>query len=503
MKFSKLLLLVSALLLAACSVGPTYKRPAAASPPAFKETVPPAFKEAVGWKVAEPQDDALKGNWWEVYNDPKLNELEQRLIASNQTLAQADATYRSARAAIKIARADLFPTVTGGASYTASHASANRSFAGRGFSTGTVNDFNMPFTASWEPDLWGRVRKNIAADIENTQASAADLANTRLALQAQLAIDYFELHGLDADKQLLDNILAAYRRALELTQSRYQQGVASQVDVVQAETQLQSVVVQQTDLGVQRSQLEHAIALLTGRPPAEVSIEQAPIVAPLPEIPVAVPSKLLERRPDIAASERRVAASNEQIGIALAAFYPNITISGNVGLESSTFVNWFTWPSRLFSLGPSLTETLFDAGRRRAATEQAMANYDGTVAAYRQVVLAAFQDVEDQLSSLRVLADEAIQEETAVKYAARSEELALIQYRGGITTYLTVITAQAASLAAQRSLVDLKTRRMQTSVSLVKSLGGGWDASQIPTAPSLTPKKIDKSIKPPVVTTGS
>ena len=491
------------LLTGSCSIGPKYQRPAATAPTAYKEKIPPAFKETPGWKTAEPSDDALRGKWWEVYGDAELNTLEERLVASNQTLVQADATYRAARATIKNARADLFPTATGTASYTASRSSANRSFAGRGFSTGTVNDFNLPITATWEPDFWGRVHKTIQANIDNTQASAADLANTRLILEAELATDYFQLHGLDADKQLLDNTIAAYQKALDLTKSRYEQGVASQVDVVQAETQLQSVIVQRTDLDVLRSQLEHAIAVFTGRPPSELTIERVPLKRQLPEIPVSVPSKLLERRPDIAGGERRVASANEQIGIALTAFYPNITISGSMGLESSTFVNWLNWPSRFFSIGTSAAETLFDAGKRRAVTEQVMATYDATVAAYRQTVLSAFQDVEDQLSSLRVLADESVQEETAVKYAQRSEELALIQYKGGITTYLTVITAQTAALAAERSLLDLNTRRMTSTVALVKALGGGWDAGQLPSAPDLMPKKIEKSIKPPKVTTGS
>jgi NodT family efflux transporter outer membrane factor (OMF) lipoprotein len=346
----------------------------------------------------------------------------------------------------------------------------------------------LPIDFSWEPDLWGRVRRNIEANVDTAQATAGDLENVRLSMQSELAMDYFELRGLDAEKELLDSTVAGYQRALELTRDRYNQGIASGVDVAQAETQLESTQAQATDVGVQRAQLEHAIAILTGKPPANLGIPVAPLAMQPPAVPVALPSELLERRPDVASAERRVAASNAQIGVAEAAFYPNVSLSASAGLESATFVKWFSLPSRMWSIGPSLVETVFDAGRRRAATAQAMAAHDSTVAVYRESVLTAFQDVEDNLAALRILSDEAKQQADAVRSAERSLEIANNRYRGGITTYLEVVTAQTTALGNERTAVQILSRRMTASVNLIKALGGGWNVSNLPSATELVSK---------------
>jgi len=472
-----------ALLAPACTVGPKYQRPTAVVPPAFKEP-PPA-----GWKAAQPQDSALKGKWWEIFNDPQLNALEEQVNVSNQNIAQAEANFRNARAAIMVARAAHYPTVTGGTSAAASRQSANRSFAGRGFAIATVEDYQLPLSVSYEVDIWGRIRRTIEASMENAQATAADLETARLLTTSELASDYFQMRGLDTQKQLLDSTVVAYEKALQLTNDRFQQGIVSRVDVAQAQTQLESTRSQATDTRVQRAQFEHAIAVLTGKPPAQLTIAPAPIPAQLPQIPVALPSELLERRPDIAADERRVAAANAQIGIAEAAYYPTITLSATAGLESSRFLDWFTWPSRFWSAGSSLSQTLFEKGRRRGLVDEAVAAHDAAVATYRQSVLQAFQDVEDNLAALSILEEEAKQQDAAVKAAEDSLNLATIRYKGGIANYLEVITAQGAALADERSAVQLQTRRMTAAVLLVKGLGGGWNASQLPADKDLIAKQ--------------
>ncbi len=475
------------LLLASCSVGPKYHRPSATVPAAFKEPPPPAFKELPGWKQAQPQDTVLRGKWWEIFCDPQLNALEEQVNISNQTIAQNEAQFRAARAAIRIARADLFPTVTGGASVSGARGAATRAGIG-GSSAGAIIQAPV-FSASWEPDIWGRIRKNIELNTENTQAVAADLEGVKLSIHAEVASDYFSLHGLDGEKQLLDDTVAAYEKALQLTRNRYDQGVVSQLDVVQAQTLIDNAKVASTDIGVGRSQLEHAIATLLGKPPAEFSIPPTPIKQQPPVFPVALPSELLERRPDIAAAERRTASANAQIGIAMAAYYPSITLTGSLGQQGTSLLNLFNAAGRFWSVGPGLSQTLFDAGRRRGVTEQAEASYDALVAGYRQTVLVAFQDVEDNLAALRVLDAETSQQEAAVRSAQRSTELSLNRYKGGITTYLEVITAQALELSAERSAIQLLTRRMTFSVQLVRALGGGWDATQLPSASDLYPKK--------------
>jgi NodT family efflux transporter outer membrane factor (OMF) lipoprotein len=471
---------ILAAMAAACTVGPRYERPAAEVPPAFKEQ-PPA-----GWKTAQPQDGALRGAWWEAYGEPRLNALEEQVAVSNQSLAQAEAQFRGARAAVALARAGLFPTVSVGAQVTTSRGSSSRSSSGAGSAqSGTATVYQVPVDVSYEADVWGRVRSGIEANIASAQASAADVETIRLSLQAELAVDYFQLHGLDQERQLLDSTAAAYETALKITTNRHDQGVASGADVAQAQTQLETTRAQAIDLGVARAEFEHAIAILTGKAPADLTIPPAPIAAAPPAVPVALPSELLERRPDIAAAERRVAAANAEIGVARAAYFPSLTLSGSGGFAGSTIAGLFSLPNRFWSLGPQLLATVFDGGRRRAATAQAEAAYDANVAAYRESVLTAFENVEDNLAALRILADESTQQAAATAAAERSLSLARTRYEGGITSYLEVITAQNAALANERAAVNLRVRQMTASVNLIKALGGGWSTSDLPAAGSL------------------
>jgi NodT family efflux transporter outer membrane factor (OMF) lipoprotein len=463
-----------ALMLTACAIGPQYQKPVTQVPEAFKETPPVSFKEMEGWKVAQPNDAMPRGPWWEIFHDPELNALQEQIDVSNQTLAVAEAQLRAARATINVARASLFPTVTGTVTATGSRPSLNRSGSGTNSTSNPRADVQLPIDVSYELDLWGRLRRGVEANTATMQASAADLETARLSIHAELAVNYFTVRGLDAQKQLLELTIAAFERALELTTNRYNQGVASQIEVLQARTQFEATRAQAIDLGVQRAQFEHAIAILLGKAPAAFTLPPAPIAVPPPPIPVGLPSELLERRPDIAAAERRVAAANAQIGIAQAAFYPTLTLRSSLGFESSSLTNLFSWPSVLWSLGASLVETAFDGGRRQALTEQAKALHEAATATYRQTVLTAFQGVEDQLSTLRILEEEAQQQERAVQTAEAALTLALNRYKGGITTYLEVITAQSAALTAARTALDLSTRRMTASVQLIKALGGGW-----------------------------
>jgi NodT family efflux transporter outer membrane factor (OMF) lipoprotein len=461
------------LMITACSIGPQYQRPEVRVPAAYKESPPISFKAADGWKAARPSDDLSRGQWWEVFQDPELNALEEQVDISNQTLAVAEAQLRGARAAIGVARAALFPTVTGTASVIGARQSLNRPGASNP-SSATRADYLLSADTSYEIDVWGRIRHNIEASTSSAQASAADLETARLSIHAELAVDYFALRGLDAQRQLLDFTITAFERALELTINRYNAGVASQVEVLQARTQLENTRAQAIGVGVQRAQFEHAIAILLGKPPADFSIPQAPLTLLPPAIPIGLPSELLERRPDIASAERDVAAANAQIGIAQAAFYPTVTLRSIVGLESSSLTNLFSWPSALWSFGASVVEIAFDGGRRQALTEQARAAYDATVATYRQTVLTAFQGVEDALSTLRILEEEAEQQAKAVQAAEAALLLAINRYKGGITTYLEVVVVQSAALTAERAALDLLTRRMTATVLLIKALGGMW-----------------------------
>jgi NodT family efflux transporter outer membrane factor (OMF) lipoprotein len=454
----------------ACMIGPTYRRPAASAPPAFKEELP------AGWREAHPDDSALRGKWWKVYNDPRLNDLEDQVSISNQNVLAAEAQFREAKAAVRIAQAGQFPTVTAAPAATAS---------GTGAASGVQHVFAIPVNAVYQVDVWGSIRRSVAANSATAQASAAELENARLLYQSELAADYFQIQGLDASQQLLDATVKSYEQYVQLTQNRYDGGVASKGDVALAQTQLETARAQLTDLGIQRAQFEHATAVLTGKPPSDLSIAAIPNQSPPPASLVAIPSALLERRPDIAAAERQVAAANEQIGIAKAAFYPSLTFSAGAGSQTTVIRDLLTWPTRFWSVGSQLAETLFDAGKRRAQVKLTEAAYDVTVANYRQTVLAAFQQVEDSLAQLRILSQEGEIVDRAVKAAQQSLEISTIQYRGGIANYLQVITAQTSALQNQRSAVDILTRRLIASVSLIQALGGGWDAAQLVSTPDL------------------
>ncbi|KVU78828.1 RND transporter [Burkholderia ubonensis] len=468
----------TAVLLAGCAVGPDYHRPDTPMPAAFKEA--PA-----GWKVAQPADGADRGAWWRVYGDPQLDALIDKLNASNQTIAQSAAAYRQARALVAEARAAYFPTVgltaSGSRSRSprASLSSGSSSSFGGGSSGSIGNSYSVGLDASWEPDLWGKVSRTVGAQRAGEAAAAADLANARLSQQATLAQTYFQLRTADTLQMLLDDTVASYARSLQLTQNRYAQGVAARADVIQAQTQLQSAQAAAIDNGVARAQYEHAIATLIGEPASTFSLPPLPLAAEPPVTPVGVPSALLERRPDIAAAERRAAAANEQIGVAISAFFPTLTLSAQGGVQSSVWSNLFTLPARFWTVGPQLAATLFDAGLRAAQTEAARATYDQDVAAYRLSVLTAFQDVEDNLASQRILAREIDVQRQAVDSAEHALAIVTNQYKAGTVDYLNVLTAQTTAFSAHQKLATIAGQRMVSSVGLVKALGGGWDVSQI------------------------
>jgi NodT family efflux transporter outer membrane factor (OMF) lipoprotein len=458
-------------LLAGCMVGPKYARPNVPAAPTD------SYKELNGWKTAQPSDQLARGPWWEVYGDPKLNALEAELTISNQDFKAAQARFQEARAMVRFNRASQFPTISTGPSIQSIRDSANQPYLPATSSTGY---FVLPFDLSYELDVWGRVRRTVAASRQEAQATAADLETVSLTLHSELALDYFELRSADAQKQLLDDTVKAYKDSLQLTIYRFEGGAAPKSDVAQAQTQLQTTIAQDTDISVQRAQFEHAIAILIGQPPAAFSLPPSPLHAQPPDISVGVPSQLLERRPDIAAAERRVAEANEQVGIARAAFFPTIILSATGGFEGNSINNWFTWPSRFWAVGPSMLETLFDAGRRRATSQAALANYDATVAGYRETTLTALQQVEDNLAALRILDQEAQQQQTATSSAQESLQIFTQRYVGGADPYLQVLTAQTIALQNERNDVDILRRRMDASVLLIKALGGGWDVSQLP-----------------------
>ena len=457
---------------AACAVGPTYKRPAAPTPPAFKEPPPD------GWKNAQPNEAIPRGEWWQIYNDPRLNDLETQVSISNENVLAALARYREARDQVRIGRASLFPTVTAAPAVTATHTSATLARGGNvvNFISGSIVDYTLPVDISYQADVWGNIRRSATAAAEAAQASGADLENARLTYQAQLAELYFQLHGLDGDRNLLQTTIGLYQQSLQLTQDRMAAGIASGADVAQAQTQLATTRAQLIDVGVARAQYEHAIATLIGRPPADVSIPAAVLGTAPPAIPPGVPSALLERRPDIASMERTVAAANEQIGIAKAAFFPSLLLSASGGVQSTRLAEWLTWPSRFWSVGPQLAATLFDAGRRHAQVDLSEAAYDAAVASYRQTVLTALQQVEDELATLRILEQEAAAQADAVRASQETLDIVNAQYTAGTTDYLQVITAQTASLVSQRSAIDILARRLTASVLLIEALGGGWDS---------------------------
>ena len=472
-----------------CVTGPKYQRPTAPVPPAYKELPADNSPEAQAWKQAQPNDGAIRGKWWEIYNDPQLNALEEQVSISNQNVLAAEVQFRQAREAVRIARAGLFPTVTAAPSIVNSRAPVTSTPGIGSFTPSTRTTYDLPVDVSYQADVWGSIRRSVRGSAEAAQVSAALLENARLSFQAELARDYFELHGTDGNQELLERTVKSYEEYLQLTKDRFASGVASGGDVAQAETQLHTARAQLIDLGVARAQFEHAIAILIGKPPSALSIPSAAIKSPPPPIPVGVPSTLLERRPDIAAAERQMAAVNEQIGIAKAAYYPALLLGATGGFESSGFTKWFTWPSRFWSVGPQLVETVFDAGKRHAQVNLAQAAYDATVANYRQTVLTSFQQVEDNLAALRVLENEARVEDEAVRAARRSLDIATYQYKAGTASYLQVITSQAIALQGERAAVDIHTRRMVASVLLIEALGGGWDASKLPAAKDMVTAK--------------
>jgi len=467
------------LLLGGCSFAPVYKKPSVLTPEAFKELTPEQSKETDGWKTAEPKDDAIRRRWWEMFGDTNLNALESQVTVSNQTVAAALANFLSARAVAKQARSEFFPTVTADPSVTRSRQSSLTRGQTIVSTNGalTLTEYSLPIDASWEPDFWGSIRNTYQANKLEALATLADLENTRLTVQTELASDYFQVCSLDAQKELLDSAARAYAESLQLTRVRHDTGIASDQDVAQAETQLNTTEAQATDIGIQRAQLEHAMALLIGKPATAFSIATNPPATKAMAIRFGIPSQLLERRPDVAAAERRVAEANAQIGVARAAYFPTVTLSGSVGYQSATTANLFSGPALVWSVGASLAETLFDAGRRRAVTEQAWAAYQGTVANYRETVLAAFQEVEDNLASLRILSQELQQQDAAVASSQRYLDLANDRYKLGIDSYLNVITAQTTLLGNQRTALNLRMEQMTASVQLIKALGGGWESA--------------------------
>jgi len=485
--FSRLVLVytVAAFLTGCKPVGPNYNRPGYEAPQAYRETgasvvtTPPPAPAGGAWQPANPSDSMVRGKWWEIYQDPQLNKLEDRIAANNPTLRQSLETYLAARDQITVARSGLFPTFSAGPSAQRQKVSAY----GASYSPTkpeTYNDFVLTGQASWELDFWGRIRRTVEAAHSTAQASAADAANIDLSLHAELAADYFQLRGLDAEANLLDATVADLEHQLDLTQRRLAGGIGTEADAAQARTQLETVRAQRIDVGVARAQYEHAIGALANLKLSEFSIPPSPLNLALPRVPTGIPSQLLQRRPDIAAAERRTAAANAQIGIAVSAYYPDISLGGTGGFESLNAGTWIQGPSALWTLGAQATELLFDAGKRHALTDAARHSYEAQAAAYKASILAAFNDVEDQLSSLKILEQESTVEDQAVAAAQHSCDISSQRYKGGVTSYLEVLTAESALLQNQRTAISLQTRQFVSSVGLVRALGGGWDATQLP-----------------------
>jgi NodT family efflux transporter outer membrane factor (OMF) lipoprotein len=488
---------MATIFVAGCRVGPVYHVPAATAqaPPAAYKEVPSESKDSGDWKPAQPQDAMLHGKWWEIYNDPELNALEEQVNINNQNIKQSFENFMAARTLIAQARSQLYPTVGTTPSFQRSRGSSNLGQAGSGSSAAGGQESSLttlPISASWEPDLWGKVRNTIREEQYNAQLSAADLENERLTEQASLATFYFEIRGQDALEVLYAELVKADAKALEIARSSHEIGVGDQITIEQAEITLQNAQSAWTNLGVARAQFEHAIAMLIGVNPSSFSMPVKPLNPTAPPIPVGLPSQLLERRPDIAAAERNMASANAQIGIATAAFYPNLTLSTEGGLESSTLKHLFDWPSRFWSVGPSVSETIFDAGLRRATVNQFVFTYNADVAGYRQTVLNAFQQVEDDLAAVRILSQEIQQTEAAEQAAKRYVDLETGRYETGIDPYVDLVTAQTTLLSDQQSLASLKISQITNSVQLIEALGGGWDSSQLPT-PARVSKKISKA----------
>lgn len=464
-----------ALTLAGCMVGPDYKRPSVVTPP--------AFKEQLAWKTAQPNDGAIRGNWWAIYHDPLLDELIRQVDAYNQTLVKAEATYRESQALVEQARASLWPTIaTTNFGETRSRPSSTTIAQPSAvvISRGVARNFDAPLTVSWAPDFFGGVRRQIEENEATAQAAVGSFEVARLLAEATLAQDYFQLRCIDSQKKLYDDTIAAYKKSLLLTENQYKAGVAAQADVVNAKVQLRSAEAAAIDLDVLRRQLEHAVAVLTGKPPASFTLPPMPLDTVPPPVPVGVPSDLLERRPDVSAAERQMAAANASIGVAKAAFFPTVTLSATGGYQTALPNLWFTTPSRFWSLGPSIAQTFFDGGLRTANTKNAIATYDAAIANYRQTVLTAFQEIEDNLAALQVLENEAGVQADAIKLSRQAVTITLNQYKAGTVNYINVITAQATDLTNERAAYDILNRRMTASVLLVEYLGGGWDASKLP-----------------------
>jgi NodT family efflux transporter outer membrane factor (OMF) lipoprotein len=527
MKTFPLLIAGAAVLTSAgCNLAPHYERPVAAANGSFKEAVAAESGAADGWKVAEPRDDAIRGSWWELYQDPSLNALEARVAISNQTVAAAEANYRAARALVGEARAQYFPTISVNPAITRSRASASGgstssatssttpSGTGSGGTATTVTTpssgaspatrtlYTLPLEASYQVDLWGRIRNTVAQDSAAAQGSAADVANALLSTRSQLAQDYFQLRAVDEQRRILSTTLGDYQASLHLVDSLFKNGLASDEDRAEADTQLASAQAQATDLGITRAQLEHAIAVLVGVPPSQLSIPVLPFNPAVPTIPVGLPADLLERRPDIAAAERQVAGANAGIGIARAAYFPSLTLSGDAGYQSNSLSQLFDWPNRFWSVGPSMAETLFEGGARRAATAQARAQYDQAVANYRQTVLTAFQAVEDNLASLRILTTEEGQQHQAAVASERQVRLSDARYKLGLDSYVNVITAQNSFLTSREAELQVQLRRITANINLINNLGGGWDTSQwsqtedLAQHPPAAPKPSDGAAAP-------
>ncbi len=476
---SALLSSTALILTTGCMVGPRYSKPTVATTPSYKETAPDAFKENSAWQPAQPADAVQRSQWWTIFDDAELNTLEPRVAIDNQDLKAAEARFRQARAQIRYNRASLAPTIGVAPFAGGERESANRPYFNPSSASNT-GDIQLPVDLNYEVDLWGRIRRSVSAAREEAQASAADLQTALLSLQAELAVDYFEARSADAQEKLLGDTVKNYEEAFRITTNRFEGGVAAKSDVEQARTQLEAARVQYADIASIRAQYEHAIAVLLGQPPASFTLTTASLVAQPPSIPVGLPTQLLERRPDIAAAERRVAEDNDRVGIARAAYYPTLSISAVAGFESTAFSNLLSAANYLWAAGPTASQTLFDFGRRRAVSESAAAGYDETVATYRQTTLTAFQQVEDNLAALRVLQQEAQHQHQATQAAQAAEQIFSNRYVGGIDNYLSVVTAQTTALANERNEIDIRRRQMDASVLLIKALGGGWDSTQLP-----------------------
>jgi NodT family efflux transporter outer membrane factor (OMF) lipoprotein len=487
---------LATLLLSGCMVGPKYHAPppapAAQAPATTYKESPTQFQNTDGWKVAQPQDAMLRGKWWEIYNEPELNALEEQLNINNENIKQFFENFMEARTLIAEARAQLYPTVGIGPSYSRSRSSSNLGVSGTANPGHEASLGSLPADISWEPDLWGKVRNTIHEQQYNAQLSAADLENEKLTEQASLAEFFFEIRGQDELQRLLNETVEADKKALELTQAQYDTGIGDRISVVEAQTTLQSVQSQALNLGVARAQFEHAIAVLVGANPSQFSILVKPLLTNPPPIPIGMPSALLERRPDIAGAERTLAAANAQIGIAYAAYYPTLTLSASGGFQSSTWQHLFDWPSRVWSIGPSVSETVYDGGLRRATVNQFIATYNADIASYRQSVLTAFQQVEDNLAAVRILSQQVLKQEQATSSAEEGLKLETARYETGVDPYLLVVTAQTTLLSNQQTLATLHVQEMTASVQLIEALGGGWDRTQLPT-PAQVSEKLTKA----------